>query len=185
MSVQQMSETYLNQYRWIKDGDNIDWLPMTSEHVFATYNGKITTQADAGDYNATNRTDALVEALTEAKKVLIKPKNGTVSLELRFRSDGSALDDSIVQLFGAAGVDHYIHMAQLTVTQGTQIDSGSIYFCDGITPANEIWITAASELTTTNNYIGRYVFNTHGYDRFWIVANDLDTTTLYVDWRRH
>lgn len=166
----------MKHYYWYKNGDRLPWLN-------ELYDGVIT--AEGTEYTVTDRDNASVEALAAAKKVLIKPQNGTVSLELRFRSDGSANDDSIVQLFAAAGKDHYVNMAQLTVTQGTQIDTGSIYFCDGITPANEIWITAASELTGTANDIGRYVFNTHGYDRFWIICNDLDTATLYVDWRRH
>ncbi len=178
MSVKQFSEDFLSHYFWHKDGDATPWLGSGT-----IYNGKITTVAAAGNYNETNRTSALVEALADAKKVLIKPPNGAVSLELRFRSDGSADDNNVIQLFAAAGADHYIHMAQLTTQQGAQIDTGSIYFADAITPANEIWLTSNSELSTTDDYIGRYVFNRHGYDRFWIIASTLATTTLYVDWK--
>lgn len=165
MSIKQMSEVFTNPYGWINAGS-------------------ITDEADSADYTVTARDDASVEALADAKKVIIRPPNGTVAIELRFRSDGSADVDSILQMFAAAGVDHYVHIAQLTVTQGEQIDTGSIYFCDGITPASEIWITTVTELTTIAENIGSYLINTHGYDRFWFVANDLDTTTVYIDWRR-
>jgi len=176
---QQLSESYLSHYYWHEDGE-IGVAP----YLETAYDGKITTQCASGDYDGDNRTDALVEALADAKKVLIKLPSGIVSVELRFRSDGSANDDSIIQLFAAAGVDHYRNICQLTVTQGTQKHSGSIYFCDGVTPANEVWHTTVTELSGTGNHMGGYTFNTHGYDRLWIVANDLDTTTLYVDWKQ-
>ena len=183
MSVKEFSEDFLSHYNWHIDESNQPWLGNT------VYDGKITSEY-AGDDSlptATEKDDATVEALAAAKKILIKPPSGIVSMELRFRSDGNEDDVNILQLYAAAGVDHYDLMAQLSVVQGTQIYSTGIYFCDHMTPATEAWLTAASEIyqATPADGIGRYVFNTHGYDRFWIVASDLVTTTVYVDWRRH
>jgi len=169
MSQKIYSEDYITQYRW-------------------QVGGTITLEADAADYAVTARDDASVEALVDTKKVIIKPSNGSVTIAFRFRSDGSENDDSILQLFAASGADHYIHESQLTITQGTQIHSTGIYFCDTITAADEKWIYTPGNTTkgtpTTSNGIAMYLLNTYGFDRFWFVANDLDTTTVYIDWRR-
>lgn len=187
----QLSESYLNQYYWYKDQDAMPWRPYVNG-IPPLYAGKITAQADAGDFDVDNRTDALVEALSATKKVLIRPPNGVVAIELRFRADGTAADQHVLEVFAAAGVDHYNLVATLTIDQGTQIyTSGSIYFCDTIVPSNEKWLTTQTELTDTSNHIGGYTMNMHGYDRLWIVASTLDTaggspnlSNLYVDWKQ-
>jgi len=182
MSRKEFSEPYLSHYYWHKDGDATPWIDDTS-----TYDGKITAAAAAGDFDVDNRTNALVEALSSTKKVLIKLPNGIVSMELRFRGDGTTGDQHVLPVFAAAGVDHYDLVDTLTIDQGTQIyTSGSIYFIDTVVSAGEKWDSVASELSSTTNNIGRYVLNTHGYDRFWIVASTLDanTTNLYIDWKQ-
>jgi hypothetical protein len=150
----------------------------------SVYDGVITTQADAADFAVGERDDAAVEALAAAKKVIIKLPPGIVSLELRFRSDGNENDDSIIQIFAAAGVEHYMWQDQLTVTQGTQLYSGSIYFVDTIVSAGEAWLSDTRQISPAADHVARNVMNVHGYDRLWIVANDLDTTSLYVDWKQ-
>lgn len=180
MSRQQFTQSWIPHTRWYENGDIISEPPYNN----TAYVGKITTQCATTDYDGTlGMADARVEALTAAKKVKITPPNGTPAIALRFKSDGSAGDDSVIQLYTACDVDHYQHLAQLTVVQGTQLYSGSICFCDGVTPANEKHYSTVTELTGTDNYIGGYVFNLHGADRVLILCNDLDTTTLYVDWR--
>lgn len=187
MSLKQFSESFLSHYYWHKDGDQTPWLGENT-----TYAGTITAQADAADFNESARDNASVEALSATKKVIIKPPNGTVSMELRFRADGTEDDAHILQLFASAGVDHYRWFDQLSMAQGIQVyTADSIYFIDAITSGGEQWPSATSE-PGQNDYIASYVFNTHGYDRFWIVASTLDTaggspnmSNLYVDWRRH
>lgn len=177
MSLRELSQSFREHTYWHKDGDTLK--------DGTLYDGKITSEY-AGDNSiptVTERDDATVVALAAAKKIIIKPPNGTVTIALRFRSDGSADDNNVLQLFTEAGVDHYGHLCLLTVQQGTQIYSTGIYFCDAVTPANEQWYTAVTELTTTSDHIGGYILNTHGIDSIWIVASDLVTTSLYVDWR--
>jgi hypothetical protein len=178
---QQFTEDYLSQYYWHEHGSATPWLGAGT-----TYDGLLTTAQAIVAVDA--RDDASVEAIAAANKALIKPPNGTVALELRFRSDGtSAGDQEILELYAAAGVDHYVHVDQLTIDRGTQEYSSTIFFYDTIVSAGEQWITATSELSTTSNHIGRYVINTHGYDRFLLTmtTKDANTTNLYVDWRRH
>lgn len=186
---QQLAESYLGHKYWHKDGDKIS-IP---EGTSYTYNGKITSQCSSGDFDVTHRDDASVEDLTDAKKVLIKLPNGIVSIEFRFRYNGIAGDQHILQLFAASGVDFYRYFAQLTIDQGTQQHtSGSppagSWFIDTVLPANEEWHTPQTELTDTSNHIGGYTMNTHGYDRIWIVAPTLDTansgTALLIDWKQ-
>lgn len=151
----------------------------------AVYDGKITAQASGANYGVTLRATATMEALGATKIALIKPKSGIAAIELRFRSDGSDGDDSVLQLLASAGVDWYTIVAQLTITQGTQLHSTGIYFCDTIVEASGDWITdtAVIQPTTPGNWISRYVLNTHGYDRFLLIASNLDTTSIYVDWK--
>jgi hypothetical protein len=177
MSLAQSTEGFLHHQFWVEDGDQMHWRENNE-----VYGGKITTQADAADFAVTARDDAAVEALADAKKVLIKPPNGIVSLEFRFRSDGSENDQNVVEMFAAAGVDHYRLIDQLTLDQGTQVFSGSIFFVDQIAQSGTEWITSPSPVSPANS-IGSYVINRHAYDRFWFVASTLATTTLYIDWR--
>lgn len=176
MSVKQFSETFLSHYFWHGNASATPWLGEDT-----TYAGTITVQqallaADGAD-------SASVEALAAANKVLIKPPNGTVSMELRFYGDGAENVDDVVQLYAAAGADHYRHFAQLTIIIGTQ-DYGSYHFHDTVTPANEAWLTTVSEVSPGSDHMGSYVFNTHGNDRFLVIASDLDCTLIGVDWRR-
>lgn len=178
--MRQLSQVFQEQTLWNEDGGTLE--------NNDTYDGDITSEY-AGDNTlppVTALDDATIEALADAKKVIIRPPNGTVSLELRFRSDGNNNDVNILQLYAAAGPDHYDLMAQLSPVQGLQPHSVG-FFCDHMTPATEAWLTAASEIdqSTPADGIGRYVFNTHGCDRFLLVASDLVTTTVYVDWRVH
>ena len=177
---QQFTQSWIPHKYWYEDGDIVPESPYNN----TAYNGQITEECGTTDYDGTlGMADATVEAIAAIRKVKITPPPGTPAIALRFRSDGSAGDDSITQLYTACGVDHYQHLAQLTVVQGTQLYSGSIYFCDGVTPGDEKHYSTVTELTGTSDYIGGYVFNLHGADRVLILCNDLDTTTLYVDWR--
>lgn len=189
---QQLSESYLSHYYWHINGEDLPVTPAFGA-AQATYDGTITTQADAADFAVTARDDASVEALAAAKKVLIKPPNGVVSIELRFRFNGIDGDQHVLQLMSAAGVDFYNLIATLTIDQGTQQHTAGaagtgIWFIDKIAPSNEKWLTAQTELTDTSDHIGGYTMNMHGYDRLWIVASTLDTanagTTLYIDWKQ-
>lgn len=177
---QQFTQSWIEYTRWYKDGDIIDEPP----YNHTAYVGKITTQCDATDYNGTlGMADATVEALADAKKIKITPPPGAPALAFRFRTDGSAGDDNIIQIYAAADVDHYQHIVQLTLTQGTQLYSTGIYFDDGVVEANVKWYSTTTALHGTDNYVGGWVSNLHGSDRILILCSDLDTTTQYVDWR--
>jgi hypothetical protein len=129
------------------------------------------------------RDSATVDALAAAKKILIPLVGDPEAYLLRFRSDGSENDTNILQLYLGDDNDHYEYIGQLSVNQGQQIDAGSIFFGDVVTPANENTFFAGVEDTTTN-YIGKYFFKVHGYKNLLIVASTLATTTLYVDGKR-
>ena len=160
------TESYLKQYLWLAGGT-------------------ITTQQAL--LGASALTHAAVKVLAAAKKVLIDIPQGWLALELRFYSDASANVDDIVQLYIAATSDsqpdHYRHFAQLTIIVGTQV-YGSYKFHDTITPANEQWITRSNEVSPANNTFGSYVLNTHGNSRILVIASDLDSTLLGVDFRK-
>ena len=180
MSISQMSEVFTNQYKWVKDGDIINGV---------TYDGKITIASTTP--TVTERDDATIEAIADAYKVIIRPPSGTVAMEIRFRGNGTTADQHVIDVYAAAGVDHYDLVETLTIDQGTQIDTGIIYFFDTIGEAGEKWITATSALSTSTNNIGRWLVNVYGYDRFLFLATTLDLSggspnadILYIDWRR-
>lgn len=192
MSRQQYSEDYLSRYKWHIHGEDLPETPAHGE-AKATYNGIITTVAAAGNFDVTHRDNASVVALAAAKKVIIKPPNGILAIELRFRFNGIASDQHILPIFVAAGDDYYDLVDTLTIDQGTQQHTAGaagtgIWFCDTIVSAGEKWLTVTKELSSTTNNIGRFTMNMHGYDRIWIVASTLDTanagTKLYIDWKQ-
>jgi len=166
MSVKQFSEDFVSHYYWQNAG------VITSEY--------------SGDNAAPLPTELdydTVDALSAAKRIIIAPPNGIVGMELRFRSDGIETDANVAPLYAAAGRDHYRLVDVLTVTQGTQIYSTGIYFADTVASAGETWLSATKEPSPADS-MASYVLNVHGYDSFLLVASDLVTTSLYVDWRR-
>ena len=188
----QYSESFLTQYKWHIHGEDLPITPPEGQ-AQETYNGIITVAADAADFAVTARDNASVEALTDTKKVIIKPPNGAVSIEFRFRFNGIDGDEHVIQKFAAAGDDFYDLVDVLTITQGTQQHTSGaagtgIWFCDTIVSAGEKWLTDTRQLSDASNHIGRDTMNTHGYDRYWFVASTLDTAnagdTLYIDWKQ-
>lgn len=144
--------------------------------------GSITTESSLA---VTARDVVTVDALATAKTVkLVPPLPGPYAMLLRFRADGSADVDSVLELYAAREVgDHYSRAATLTILTGTQdTDTSTIHFIDEITPGNEDLIFAGVEnIGTGDNHIASYYCRTLGNDRFIIVASDLDSTTVYVD----
>jgi len=150
-----------------------------------TYQGAITSAETA--LADDERDDASVEAFADAKKAIVLPPNGSVSIEFRIRTDGSDGDSNVLELYAACGVDHYTRLVTLTCIQGTQNWSGG-HFNDEITESNLAWPSSSREViqpTTPDNHIAKYIINANGYDRFvfFLSTKDINTTTVYVDWR--
>lgn len=148
--------------------------------------GVITEVVAAGQapIDEDKRTDADIVGLVAAKKIIFEPKDGIVAFEFRIRSDGTVDDDLVISLLAAAGIDHYTKIADLTCTQGTQPgDAG--YFTDAISPANEDWLTKPRVVAAQDEFIARYVLNTHGYDRFlWVCTDKQNATNIWVETHR-
>jgi hypothetical protein len=141
--------------------------------------GTITTAMTA--LGLTGRDVATVDALATAYTVKLSPPlPGPYAMLLRFRSDGNNNDQNVLQMYAARGSDHYHRIAQLTLDQGQQIQSGSIYFVDTITPASEDALFDGEESNLTD-MIGHYYVRTLACDRFNLIATTLSTTTVYVD----
>lgn len=173
----QFTSGYQKQFFWNTAANN--------KASFANENGTISSeQALLGDSAADH---ASVEALAEAKKVLITIPNGVAAVELRFVAVGTANLDDILQLYMAATTDsitdHYRHFSQLTITLGTQTFTATQEFFDTIVPANEAWLSTIAEMSSSANHIGGYVFNTHGNNKLLIIASDLDNTSIDVHWK--
>ncbi len=137
--------------------------------------------ASQADLGVTGRAAATVEALGSTKIAPIKVTNGAKALLLRFKTDSSEDDTNVLQVYAARDGDSYCKIAQLTITQGQHLDTGSIYFCDTITPANEDALFDGEESSITN-HIGHYYLRTLGFDRFVIFASTLNSTTVYCNW---
>lgn len=143
--------------------------------------GSITTEASLA---VTGRDVATVDALAAAKTVKLSPPlPGAYAMLLRFRADGNADIDSVLELYAARGGDHYSRVATLTILTGTQdTDTSTIHFIDEISPTNEDLIFAGVEnIGTGDNHIASYYCRTLANDKFVVVASDLDSTTVYVD----
>ena len=166
----------MSHKKWYMDGDRLPWMD-------ADYDGKITTQCAAGDYDADALDDASVVAVAAATKIIVTIPNGWVGIEFRFRSDGNADDDIVLQAFASSGVDWYRFIATLTIKQGT-LDCGATHFDDSVVEtATGLWPTTIKANASTD-FIGGWSMNTHGYDRWLFLASDLDTTTQYIDFKQ-
>jgi len=145
--------------------------------------GSITSETAA--LAVTGRDVTTVDALAAAKTVKLSPPlPGPYAMLLRFRADGNADVDSVLEMYAARGADdHYSRVATLTILTGTQdTDTSTIHFIDEISPTNEDLIYAAAEnIGTGDNHIASYYCRVLGNDRFVITASDLDSTTVYCD----
>ena len=142
--------------------------------------GSITTANTA--LGVDGRDWATVDAIADANKVQIELSEPLpYAMLFRFRADGDADLDSVLEVYAARGEDYFHRIAQLTIVTGTQ-DTGTstIHFIDTITPANEDALFDGEESNLTD-MIGHYYVRTLGYDKFLFICSDLDTTTVYVD----
>lgn len=144
--------------------------------------GSIDTATTA--FTATGRASATVEA-TEDILILnsaAAPTGVPKAYLLRFRTDSTEDDTNVVEvLVCRKGTDHYNRIAALTITQGQQLDTGSIYFADTITPASEDALFDGEE-SNLANYIGHYYVRTLGFEKFVFQVTTLNSTTVYVDY---
>ena len=138
----------------------------------------------------TARDETSVDALADANKVIYEVGEGVPALEFRFRTDGSDGDDTVLEVYAKPKTggsnespEHYTRIGTLTMIQGTQ-DSNSEHFIDEITVSNAEWPSGPTAITTTNE-IGRVLCNTYGYEKLVFVASTRDTTTIYVDVKKH
>lgn len=146
--------------------------------------GSITAALAGTDLDKDNRATATAEALSATKIALLELHQNTVALEFRFRADGADGTVDTLDLFTSAKVDHYRRIATLALTSGKQVYSGSILFKDTLVESNNDWISTVEDVSNDDDYFATYVLNTHGYDRFLFAATTLNSTTVYVDWRR-
>ena len=141
-----------------------------------------TITAASTTFGVTARDVATVDGLGSAYTVKLSPPlPGPYAMLLRFRSDGDEDNSNVLEMWSARGNDHYSRIAILTCLQGTQIDSGSIYFTDTITPSEEDSLWDGEEQNTTANRIAHYYVRTLACDRFVFIATTLASTTVYVD----
>jgi len=191
---QQLSEDYIGFKPWYMHGDELPWTHDTSPDGHETYVGTITTAAAATDFDADTCSYVAADALAAAKKIQFTIPQGWVGIGFRFRFNGITNDQHVLEMFAGFGPNdgHYMHFGTLTIDQGVQeyltgAAPTGIKFCDVVTPTVENWFTLGYE-GAQEGYIGCYAINTHGCDRFWIVASTLDTanagTTLYVDFKQ-
>lgn len=145
--------------------------------------GNITAATTA--FTATGRDSATVEASSGIIELDAPGRVGGLvpkAYLFRFRSDGSENDSNVLDvLVCRRGTDHYNRIASLTCVQGQQIDSGSIYFADTITPANEDALFDGEE-SNLANYIAHYYVRTLGFEKFVFHVTTLASTTVYVDY---
>ena len=143
--------------------------------------GSITSEQAA--LTITGRDTPTADALAAAKIIKINNKHPSAYAFLfRFRADGNAELDSILQLYAARGADHYHRIAELTIATGTQ-DTGvaAIHFIDSISPGNEDVLFDGEE-SNLADMIAHYYVRTLGFDKFLFIASDLDSPTIYVDY---
>lgn len=131
----------------------------------------------------TDKTAATAHALTSTGICRIEPSDNTVSMQIRFRCDGSDGDSNTLVIYSMAGTDSYDPIITLTTTNGTQSD-GTYTFIDTITSTNEKWSDDIRVNSNADNAIASIEFNTHGMSDFLVIATTLNSTGIYVDWRR-
>ncbi len=125
------------------------------------------------------RDSASVEALASTKTAVYTPTDGAMEAEVRFitPADGDAW---ILQMYQAKGAnDHYVRMATLTLTGGTQVHSTGKVFVDTLAATNEAAYRTANwgpqEVQSATDYIARYHWPLMRYTRFLFIASTIES----------
>lgn len=145
--------------------------------------GSITSEQ--AELTVSQRDTPTADALDAAKIIKINnARPGAYAFLFRFRTSGDVGLDSVLEYYGARGIDHYHHIATLTITTGEQDTAvATIHFCDAITPSNEDDLFDGSGSSLADK-IAHYYVRTLGFDKFLLVCSDLDSPAVYVDYCR-
>ena len=129
-------------------------------------------------------THAAVKAL--ASKIIIEIPQGWLANELRFYGDGAENTEDVIELYMAStsdsNPDHYRHVAQLTLTVGTQ-EYGVYKFHDTVSSVSN-WLTDKGAVSPANNTFGSYAINNHGHSHILLIASTLGRTTFGCDYKK-
>ena len=135
----------------------------------------------------TDKSAATVDALTATGIVKLRPDDGTVALELRFRGLATDADSNVLNVYAMRDPkgtgDHYTLIGTLTLTTGTQTD-GTNLFADTVAIASELWIDDIVLMSDAANGIARVALNTQGYSTFLFLCTTLGSTSVIVDYVR-
>lgn len=146
--------------------------------------GEITVQQAL--LGASSLTHAAVKVLADANKVLIEIPQGWLAGEFRFESDSADNTSDVIELYAASTSDskpdHYRHVAQLTLTNGTQ-EKDSNTFIDTISASSQ-WLTNKGAVSPANNTFASYAMNFHGHSHILAIASTLGSTTLGMEYKK-
>lgn len=126
-----------------------------------------------------------VEALLATQKAVYTPSPGAKEAEFRFITP--AEDDAwIVEMYAARGAgDHYVRIATLTLTGGTQKHSTNKVFVDTLAATNDEWfgnLPVPEEIESAHDFIARYHLLLMRYSRFVFIASTIEAgKTLEVE----
>lgn len=160
MGIPGYEARFEGQYEWLNIGE------LTTEQAALAVDG---------------RDVATVEALTATGVAVFNPDDGTPSLEIRIRTDGTEDDQFALHIYAARGNDYYQKVGIITCDQGAQ-ECAVGAFVDVLVEAEDSWTELSVESVTDE--IGRIYLNTKGYDRFVFFSPDClddDINTVYID----
>lgn len=159
--------------------------------------GDLTVQQAA--FASANLDYATVYAVVAANRALWTPRKRKVALEFRFEMDGSENNTSVLKAYGHCPRidsngdeqnDEFVHIADLTITQGTQNgNTASTFFANVIaeTSTSLAWLSTTSVIkpsTEIDDFVARWLINKHGYKDFVFIATTLGVTTIHIWGRR-
>ena len=102
----------------------------------------------------------------------------------RFRTDGVENSTNVFEVYAANGPsEHFSHVGQITITEGTQFYATGVYFCDTFawTAGYPVYSSTFQEIEPTNS-IGYLVVDRQVFTRWVFIASTLSNTTVYVDY---
>lgn len=136
-----------------------------------------------GELGVAGRDVATVDALAIANIIKISPPlPGPHAMLLRFRSDGDDGTEDKLHMYAARGNDFYRRIAILDTDVGTSdTETSTIHFIDTIDATEEDGHHDAEEQNLTDNRTATYYLRVFGCDHFVIVAETLNSDTLYCD----
>jgi hypothetical protein len=137
--------------------------------------GAVTSSDSSPTYSATTLKNANIPSHAKT------PNKNHNAVEINF-AGGANGQSATVYVWAARKSGDIVLVWTATVTAGPQVATDGSYYVDTIASSTDNWITTVAEVDGGgDNRMARIVFDTCGYNQFWVTWDGVSSETFYAN----